>query len=162
MQIKITYKGSPRDNVYDLVAQVQVFRSGALQIYCAPEQRDVEYETRIYGGTMYIYYTTIPEGMRDRAKLQAQHTAGWREIWERGRVDVGGNPSLATAAYSALYYILSSMPVDQHDPSWPFIGLSPGGLAHGPREEVRRLTLCSSVSLLSHTLAVKHVRQKKI
>ncbi|XP_061174432.1 protein-glucosylgalactosylhydroxylysine glucosidase-like [Saccostrea echinata] len=60
--------------------------------------------------------------------LESSHVNAWANVWKTGRVDITGNKTLATLAYSSLYYILSSLPLkDSRD----FVGLSPGDLAHG-------------------------------
>ncbi|XP_012946131.1 protein-glucosylgalactosylhydroxylysine glucosidase [Aplysia californica] len=62
--------------------------------------------------------------------LLSTHVQEWSDVWNRGRVDVEGDVSVARLNYGAFYYIFSSLPF-YDDKSWPFIGLSPGGLAHG-------------------------------
>ncbi len=52
------------------------------------------------------------------------------DLWQNGRIDVSGNLKLAKAIYGSLYYLTSSIPL-VNDPSWPYIGLSPGGLPFG-------------------------------
>ncbi|XP_048752483.2 protein-glucosylgalactosylhydroxylysine glucosidase-like isoform X2 [Ostrea edulis] len=60
--------------------------------------------------------------------LESNHVNTWADLWRNGRIDITGNKTLATLAYSSLYYILSSLPLEEsHD----FVGLSPGDLAHG-------------------------------
>ena len=58
-------------------------------------------------------------------ELFASHIRAWTSLWSRGRVDIFGDISLARAAYSSWYYILSSLPVNYHP---QFVGLSPCGL----------------------------------
>ncbi|XP_061173410.1 protein-glucosylgalactosylhydroxylysine glucosidase-like [Saccostrea echinata] len=60
--------------------------------------------------------------------LENQHIQTWQSIWNNGRIDVVGNDNLAKLICSSLYYILSSLPLSEKP---GFIGLSPGGLAHG-------------------------------
>lgn len=60
--------------------------------------------------------------------LESSHVNGWADVWRNGRIDFNGNDTLATLAYSSLYYIISSLPVG---PTPDFVGLSPGDLAHG-------------------------------
>ena len=55
--------------------------------------------------------------------LLASHEAAWKERWDQGRVEVGGNLALAQAINASQYFMLSSVRAD-----WPF-GMSPGGLA---------------------------------
>jgi trehalose/maltose hydrolase-like predicted phosphorylase len=55
--------------------------------------------------------------------LRVSHEAAWAARWAEGRVEVGGDASLAQAVNGSLYFILSSARED-----WPY-GLSPGGLA---------------------------------
>lgn len=60
--------------------------------------------------------------------LESSHVSGWADVWRNGRIDLNGNDTLATLAYSSLYYIISSLPLG---PTPDFVGLSPGDLAHG-------------------------------
>jgi len=61
--------------------------------------------------------------------LRSSHAAKWEMTWQKGRVDVQGNVTLASTVYSALYYIIAAMPLEP-DMTWPFVGLSPADLAH--------------------------------
>ncbi|KAH9490327.1 hypothetical protein Btru_034974 [Bulinus truncatus] len=63
--------------------------------------------------------------------LLPMHVDEWGQIWTRGRIDVKGDTTIARQNYAALYYLLSSLPSHGNRKDWPFIGLSPGGLAHG-------------------------------
>ena len=65
--------------------------------------------------------------------LYPSHAKAWLNTWERGRVDVEGDLTLARAIYGSYYAILSSLPLVE-DQMWPFIGLSPGGLPWGAHE----------------------------
>lgn len=67
-----------------------------------------------------------------RDELFASHIREWGKLWNKGRVDIKGNLTLAKAAYGSFYYLLSSLPLkmDQH-----FKGLSPSGLALGDRDK---------------------------
>ncbi|GFO11935.1 acid trehalase-like protein 1 [Plakobranchus ocellatus] len=70
----------------------------------------------------------------ESGQLLPLHTEGWTKFWNRGRIDIGGNIDMARLTYASLYYILSSLPLaNDSGPSWPFFGVSPGGLAHGSR-----------------------------
>ncbi|XP_014673422.1 PREDICTED: acid trehalase-like protein 1 isoform X2 [Priapulus caudatus] len=62
--------------------------------------------------------------------LYDSHVAGWREIWDTGRIDVEGDTKLAQIIYGCFYYLYSSLPT-REDPKWSFYGLSPGSLSHG-------------------------------
>ena len=73
--------------------------------------------------------------MYKEGRLEAFHLEAWKEVWDSGRIDIFGNSHLASSAYSSLYYILSAMPVKE-EVTWPFIGLSPGDLAHGAEGRV--------------------------
>ncbi|CAL1536283.1 unnamed protein product [Lymnaea stagnalis] len=64
-------------------------------------------------------------------QLLANHVQGWNQIWQKGRVDVKGDITIARHNYGCFYYIFSSLPFNGNRKDWPFIGLSPGGLAHG-------------------------------
>lgn len=66
--------------------------------------------------------------------LESSHVNGWADVRRNGRIDFNGNDTLATLAYSSLYYIISSLPVG---PTPDFVGLSPGDLAHGAGHQVR-------------------------
>ena len=61
----------------------------------------------------------------DKGQLLSEHKSAWREVWNRGKIDIEGNLELAQSVYASFYYILSST---RHD--WPY-GLSPGGLPGG-------------------------------
>ena len=67
--------------------------------------------------------------------LLPSHVESWAKQWRQGRIDVSGNLRLAQAIYGSLYYLLSSVPTHNND-SWPYIGLSPGGLPFGQGTEV--------------------------
>lgn len=75
--------------------------------------------------------------MASQDTLFPSHVTTWHALWDDGRVDIYGNQYLASLTYSALYYILSAMPL-QEDLVWPFVGLSPADLAHN----VRHLAKC--------------------
>ena len=61
-------------------------------------------------------------------QLRRLHVGAWSALWHRGRIDVDGDLQLARVLSASQYYILSSVP-DADDPYWPFVGLSPSGLA---------------------------------
>lgn len=67
-----------------------------------------------------------------KGNLESSHVNGWADVWKNGRIDFNGNETLATLAYSSLYYILSSLPLG---PTPGFVGLSPGDLAHGSGDQ---------------------------
>ena len=62
-------------------------------------------------------------GVSAAPQLWQEHTAAWQERWADGRIEVGGDLSLAQSVNASLYFLLSAIRED-----WPF-GLSPGGLA---------------------------------
>ncbi|CAL1536284.1 unnamed protein product [Lymnaea stagnalis] len=64
-------------------------------------------------------------------ELLERHVSKWTNVWQRGRIDVTGDMAIARLNYACLYYILSSLPFNGGREEWPFVGLSPGGLAHG-------------------------------
>jgi len=66
-------------------------------------------------------------------QLRKLHTDAWTSLWHRGVIEVDGNLQLARTLSAGQYYILSSVP-DADDPDWPFIGLSPSGLAWGDEQ----------------------------
>jgi len=66
-------------------------------------------------------------------QLRRLHTDAWSSLWRRGRIDFTGDIRLARALSASQYYILSSVP-DTDDPYWPFVGLSPSGLAWGDEQ----------------------------
>jgi hypothetical protein len=70
--------------------------------------------------------------------LESSHVNTWADLWRGGRIDITGNNNLATLAYSCLYYILSSLPLEE---SPDFVGLSPGDLAHGSGFQVQMTVL---------------------
>ncbi|KAJ8308422.1 hypothetical protein KUTeg_013296 [Tegillarca granosa] len=68
--------------------------------------------------------------------LELLHVKAWEKEWKNGRIDLSGNPDLTKTTYASLYYLMSSMlPPDQYilTSVWPFVGLSPGDLAHGSK-----------------------------
>lgn len=71
--------------------------------------------------------------MSRSGQLRTLHTDAWSSLWRRGRIDTDGDLRLARAVSASQYYILSSVP-DTDDPHWPFIGLSPSGLAWGDEQ----------------------------
>jgi len=73
-------------------------------------------------------------------QLRQLHTDAWTSLWQRGKIEVDGSPQLAHALSASQYYILSSIP-DADDPHWPFIGLSPSGLAWGDEEVMNKVCL---------------------
>lgn len=73
--------------------------------------------------------------------LFTSHVEAWESLWNEGRIDLAGNDSIALTTYAGLYYLLSSLPLENSQ-SWPFIGLSPEGLAHGGKSEVRCVYVC--------------------
>jgi len=74
------------------------------------------------------------------SELRKLHTDAWASLWRRGRIEVIGDLQLARALSASQYYILSSVP-DSDDPHWPFVGLSPSGLAWGD-EQVTLTAVC--------------------
>jgi len=66
-------------------------------------------------------------------KLRRLHTDAWTSLWSRGKIEVISDLQLARIVSASQYYILSSVP-DADDPLWPFVGLSPCGLAWGDEE----------------------------
>ncbi|OWF37122.1 protein-glucosylgalactosylhydroxylysine glucosidase-like [Mizuhopecten yessoensis] len=61
--------------------------------------------------------------------LRSSHEQKWEEIWRKGRIDMDGDVNISRINYAALYYLLSEVPRDES--YGPFLGISPGGLAHG-------------------------------
>lgn len=80
-------------------------------------------------------YSLVGVEMFFNGSLEISHVTAWSDIWKSGRVDITGNRTLATMAYSSLYYILSSLPLVETP---EFVGLSPGDLAHGSGNQVVR------------------------
>lgn len=58
------------------------------------------------------------------------HVKLWDDLWQRGHIEMAGNDSMALSTNAALYYLTSALPL-KSDEDWPFVGMSPGGLAHG-------------------------------
>ncbi|KAJ8316694.1 hypothetical protein KUTeg_005753, partial [Tegillarca granosa] len=78
---------------------------------------------------LYEAYVVFMNG-----SLETSHTNAWIKSWEEGRIDLTGNIPLARVTYASYYYILSSVLPPDPDilvKPWPFVGLSPGDLAHG-------------------------------
>lgn len=71
-----------------------------------------------------------------RSRLLTDHVAEWNKMWSRASIDVEGDLHVSRINYASLYYILSSLPWVPNNKTWPFIGLSPGGLAHGAEGKV--------------------------
>ena len=67
--------------------------------------------------------------------LFSSHVSEWEALWQRGYIEMYGNDSMALETNAALYYLFSSLPL-KADPVWPFVGMSPGGLAHGDGDKV--------------------------
>lgn len=67
--------------------------------------------------------------------LFSSHVSTWNDLWNKGRIDLEGNTTLALITYASFYYLLSSLPLQQ-DANWQFCGLAPGGLAHGGSNKV--------------------------
>lgn len=80
------------------------------------------------------------------------HVNEWNSIWQKGRIDVKGDVTIARHNYGTLYYLLSSLPSNGNRKDWPFIGLSPGGLAHGIEGKVSyvftKIFTCNAYSKL--------------
>jgi len=91
-------------------------------------------------------------------QLRKLHTAAWTSLWRRGVIEVDGDLQLARCVSASQYYLLSSVP-DADDPLWPFVGLSPSGLAWGDEQVTNeRLTLSLSAvvqALVSYTMVKK-------
>ncbi|KAJ8308414.1 LOW QUALITY PROTEIN: hypothetical protein KUTeg_013288 [Tegillarca granosa] len=47
--------------------------------------------------------------------LESSHVSAWSDIWQGGRIDLIGNVNVSRITYSALYYILSSIPDSLQD-----------------------------------------------
>ncbi|XP_046585029.1 protein-glucosylgalactosylhydroxylysine glucosidase-like [Haliotis rubra] len=139
---QITLKsGHTKEAEYDAMAPVTpvtVFSSNipsSLSLPVGISKEDVVFFTSIN-----VDKSKAIEGFNQAMELMANgtlyssHVAAWRDVWEKGRVDVEGNLTLARINYACLYYLTSSLPLKE-DPNWSFVGLSPGGLAHGSRGE---------------------------
>jgi len=83
--------------------------------------------------------------LSELGQLQKQHTDAWMALWHRGVIEVDGNIQLARTLSASQYYIFSSVP-DTDDIQWPFIGLSPSGLAWGD-DQVTILPVSSQLQL---------------
>ncbi|KAL8559375.1 hypothetical protein ACOMHN_045095 [Nucella lapillus] len=66
-----------------------------------------------------------------KGTLFTSHVNAWEGLWRQGRIEMTGNDSLALATNAAMYYLLSALPLQAEDADWPFVGMAPGGLAHG-------------------------------
>jgi trehalose/maltose hydrolase-like predicted phosphorylase len=73
------------------------------------------------------------EQLLQLGNLRTEHTKQWIATWNNGSIEVEGNSTIARAVIGSQYYIFSSLPSTE-DTSWPFIGLSPSGLAWGDSE----------------------------
>ncbi|CAG5116720.1 unnamed protein product [Candidula unifasciata] len=74
----------------------------------------------------------------EEGTLLSSHVNEWNKLWSSGRIDVEGDANIAKLNYASLYYILSSLPSNGSRKDWPFIGLSPCGLAHGRKDQDAR------------------------
>ena len=72
------------------------------------------------------------------SQLRKLHVDAWSSLWRRGMIEVDGDLQLARAVSASQYYILCSVP-DIDDLHWPFVGLSPSGLAWGDEKVIKRL-----------------------
>lgn len=86
--------------------------------------------------------------------LESSHVNGWADVWRNGRIDLNGNDTLSTLAYSSLYYIMSSLPLG---PTPDFVGLSPGDLAHGEGHQV--LSCCYTNINFIYMFNIKNNRE---
>ncbi|BFZ07038.1 hypothetical protein BsWGS_10077 [Bradybaena similaris] len=75
-------------------------------------------------------YNSAVEAFKNNSLLTS-HVQQWNSMWQRASIDVEGDLHISRINYASLYYILSSLPWAPSRSDWPFIGLSPGGLAHG-------------------------------
>ena len=76
------------------------------------------------------------EARLHQGTLFSSHVSEWEALWQRGRIDLTGNITMALTTNAALYYLLSALPLEA-DSLWPFVGMAPGGLAHGGASKVR-------------------------
>lgn len=106
------------------------------------------FSKRLTFETIQFLFEILPIGVQMffNGNLESSHVNGWADVWRNGRIDLNGNDTLATLAYSSLYYIISSLPLG---PTPDFVGLSPGDLAHGEGHQV--LSCCYTQTLISFT-----------
>ena len=64
-----------------------------------------------------------------KQKEEEDHKAGWRLLWEGGRVEVEGDEKVARTAVSSQYSLYSNLPFSNVFDD--FVGLSPSGLSWG-------------------------------
>lgn len=88
----------------------------------------------VHKDTVLDHYEKAAQALK-YGTLLSSHVEEWEKIWQKGRVDIEGDLKIARITYGALYYLYSSLPFNGSDPNWPFIGMSPGGLAHGVNED---------------------------
>ncbi|KAL5008082.1 hypothetical protein ScPMuIL_013663 [Solemya velum] len=133
--------------IHGLTKEAEYNVSGLLPVHVF--HTDVPNRIRVYPNVMvtYLFLTSIGHAKSEAednyragvksflaGTLSSSHVAGWTRLWKEGRIDVEGNLPLARANYASLYYILSSLPL-QPDVTWPYVGLSPGDLAHGVNKQ---------------------------
>lgn len=70
----------------------------------------------------------------ESGQIRFMHTEGWLSVWHSGNIEVEGNVTIGRALAASQYYILSSLPTTTVDNIWPFVGLSPCGLAWGDED----------------------------
>ena len=84
----------------------------------------------------YKFTKTVGSELVKGDLLSRQHYHAWYDVWRKGRVDIGGNISLARIVTASYFYILSSVPI-REDRHWPYYGLSPNGLPWGGNDDVK-------------------------
>ncbi|XP_050405226.2 protein-glucosylgalactosylhydroxylysine glucosidase [Patella vulgata] len=82
--------------------------------------------------TEATYYHQRASDLFVNDTFRHEHINAWNDLWNKGRIDVlANNNKIGQIIYASLYYLLSSLPVHPDEANWPFMGLAPGGLAHG-------------------------------
>ncbi|XP_074128610.1 protein-glucosylgalactosylhydroxylysine glucosidase [Sminthopsis crassicaudata] len=71
--------------------------------------------------------------LRAAGTLYSSHADAWRALWAECALDLAGPLHLRRALRGCLYYTLSALPPP--GAREPFLGLSPGGLSNGSRDE---------------------------
>lgn len=83
-----------------------------------------------------IFNSNLAQSLIQKDLLYESHKAAWKEVWDHGRIEIGGNEKINKAVIGSQYYLFSSIP-NKLNPKNEYIGLSPSGLPFGDLDSVR-------------------------